>query len=84
MNTPAYPIEKCRSCPTQIIWAVTERGRDMPVDAEPAANGNVALSTNDKGQVVARIVKPHLAFGRKDLRLPHFVRCPQADRWRQR
>ncbi|SCL32110.1 hypothetical protein GA0070616_4389 [Micromonospora nigra] len=82
--TPTYPTEQCRSCPAQIIWTVTDRGRDMPVDAEPDPAGNVALSVNDKGQIVASVVKPHLAFGRKDLRLSHFVRCKDAAKWRRR
>jgi hypothetical protein len=79
-----YPTEACRSCSAQVIWATTDKGKAMPVDAEPAEKGNVALSTNDKGRVIARVVPPHLAFGRKDLRLSHFVRCPQARQWRQR
>ncbi|MEU5939392.1 hypothetical protein ABZ807_09395 [Micromonospora sp. NPDC047548] len=79
-----YPTEQCRTCQAPIIWAVTDRDKDMPVDAQPSDKGNVALSVDDKGRVRARVVPAHLAFGRKDLRLSHFVGCPDAPKWRRR
>jgi hypothetical protein len=81
-----YPTEDCRSCNAPIIWTVTERGKAMPVDAEPAEGGNLAIDWDIPGQlrVRSRVVKPHLAFGRKDLHRSHFVLCPDAAKWRQR
>jgi hypothetical protein len=79
-----YPTETCRSCPDLIIWTVTAAGNPMPVDAEPSTGGNLALTVDDKGVVRSRVVAQHLAFGRRDLRLSHFVACPQADKWRRR
>jgi hypothetical protein len=79
-----YPTEPCRSCAAPIIWTVTAAGKPMPVDAEPAAGGNLALEVDDKGTVRSRVVAPHLTFGRKDLRLSHFARCPDAAKWRRR
>lgn len=79
-----YETEQCRTCHAHIIWTSTTNGKDMPVDAEPAAGGNLALSTNDKGRVASRVIPAHLAFGRSDLRLSHFVKCPQAAKWRRR
>lgn len=35
--------EKCRSCGAEIYWAKTEAGKLMPVDAEPAEDGNCVL-----------------------------------------
>ncbi|MET9303213.1 hypothetical protein ABZX66_28220 [Micromonospora aurantiaca] len=78
-----YPTEKCRTCPATVIWAVTERGKTMPVDAEPTAGGNVQL-VEQYGQLTAVVVPAKRAFGRKDLRTSHFVTCPQADQWRRR
>lgn len=78
------PPEKCRTCQAPMIWTVTDRCKDMPVDAQPSKDGNLALTLDDKGRVRSRVVAPHLAFGRKDLHLSHFVRCPQADKWRRR
>lgn len=33
----------CRSCSARIVWAVTSRGRPMPVDAEPHPDGDIRL-----------------------------------------
>lgn len=78
-----FPTEPCRSCSAQVIWTETERGKAMPVDAEPAPGGNLALWLDGKGDVRSRVVGPKHAFGRTDLRLSHFIRCPQAKQWRQ-
>lgn len=79
-----YPTEECRTCDAAIIWTLTAASKDMPVDAEPAEKGNLALAVDDKGNVRSRVVPAHLAFGRRDLRLSHFVNCPHAERWRRR
>jgi hypothetical protein len=79
-----YETEQCRSCPDLIIWTVTAAGKPMPVDAEPAAGGNLALTVDDKGVVRSRVVARHLTFGRRDLRLSHFVKCKDAAKWRRR
>lgn len=78
-----YTTEQCRSCPAQIIWAVTERDKPMPVDAEPSLEGTVLLEQTGS-RLVARVLPAHRAFGRRDLRKSHFVTCPQADQWRRR
>ncbi|WP_431976152.1 hypothetical protein [Micromonospora haikouensis] len=83
MSAPTYPTEKCRSCPAEIIWAVTERGKRMPVDAEPAAGGNVQL-VEQHGQLTAVVVPAKRAFGRTTLRKSHLMTCPQANEWRRR
>jgi len=78
-----YPTEKCRTCEAPIIWAVTERGKPMPVDAEPTPDGTVLLEPLGLG-FRARVLPAHRAFGRKDLRKSHFVLCPDAPKWRRR
>lgn len=83
MADQAYPTEKCKSCPALVIWAVTERGKRMPVDPDPAPGGNVLL-TEQYGQLTAVVVPAHRAFGRTDLRMSHFVTCPNADQHRRR
>lgn len=79
----AWPTEQCRTCRAPIIWTTTDRGKDMPVDAEPTASANLLVYREGNGPVRSRVVAAHLAFGRTDLRLSHFVKCPQADRWRR-
>ncbi|WFE41931.1 hypothetical protein [Micromonospora sp. WMMD998] len=83
MTEPAYPTERCKSCPAQVIWATTERGKPMPVDAAPTSDGTVLLEQVGS-RLVARVLPAHRAFGRKDLRRSHFASCPDAAKWRRR
>ncbi|MEU6387686.1 hypothetical protein ABZ847_29485 [Streptomyces bauhiniae] len=83
MSEPTYPTEPCRSCSAQIIWATTERGKTMPVNAEPEPGGNVQL-VEQYGQLTAVVVPAKRAFGRTTLRMSHFVTCPNAAEWRRR
>lgn len=78
-----FPIEQCRSCNANIIWARTSSGRPMPVDAEPTRSANVRLRW-EGSEVKADVVKVALAFGSTGNRLSHFVTCPKADQWRRR
>lgn len=78
-----YPTSPCKSCRRLVIWTTTERGKPMPVDAQPDPAGSVALSIED-GKVHSRVVSVKLRFGRKDLHTSHFVGCPQSGKWRRR
>ncbi len=68
MNT-----QKCRSCGAAILWCKTEKGKAMPVDAEPSENGNVMLVGD-----VAKYVKPGETLPGIALHLSHFATCPNA------
>lgn len=37
------PADKCRDCGAAIYWVVTNSGKKMPVDEQPANNGTVCL-----------------------------------------
>lgn len=75
----------CRSCAVPIIWAVTPAGRPVPVDSEPVSyRGNIRLDSQPDGLPLACIIPAMYCFGRHDLRLAHFVTCPEADKWRRR
>jgi hypothetical protein len=78
-----FAVEHCRTCNMPIIWAVTSRLRDMPVDAEPSPDGNIRLEVRE-GQIqpMARVLSVAEQFGKKSLRKSHFATCPQAGRWR--
>lgn len=82
---PAAPFltDTCRSCGARIIWATTEHGRAMPVDAEPSEHGNVELRSR-AADPLAVVVSKERRAGRTDLRTSHFTTCPQRDRWRTR
>jgi hypothetical protein len=34
---------RCRSCDAPITWAVTRKGRRIPLDPEPVAGGNIKV-----------------------------------------
>jgi hypothetical protein len=79
-----YAVDDCRSCHRPIIWAVNEKTlKVMPLDADPAPTGNIAIAGANKA-LRCRVIPPHLAYGRTDLRLSHFATCPHADKWRRR
>lgn len=68
---------KCRSCGARVVWAVTEHGRRMPLDAEPVAGGTFTLTTS-RGELVATST-PGVELGY----VSHFATCPQAGAWRR-
>lgn len=77
----------CQSCGAEILWAVSATtGKRMPVDAAPTPTGNVDLTRNTHGELLAT-VRPqggHTMFDPPDLELhlSHFVTCPDAATWR--
>lgn len=77
-------------CRADIVWAVTTKGRRMPVDADPVANGNVMIvldEDQDEDTPMAFVVNPDappLEGWRGTLHRSHFETCPAADRWRTR
>jgi hypothetical protein len=75
--------DTCRSCNAPIIWAVTDRGRDMPVNAEPSADGSVQLVGREGQAPLAKVLKVADRFGKTNLRRSHFADCPDAPRWRK-
>lgn len=81
---PEFTTEECGSCQAPIIWAMTEKAVRMPVDAQPASDGNVRL--HDRGGVapLAVVLKTHELFGKTGLRKSHFATCPDAVSWRRR
>lgn len=88
------PVVKCRSCGAPIIWAITERGKRIPLDAEPNnAKGNMilvpwgksSLQTGGAPEVTsweARVVAP-LLDANQTRYMPHHATCPDAKRWRR-
>lgn len=78
-----FTVAECRSCHRPVIWAKTTTGASMPVDAEPVDGGNVELLPKP-GAAPDAVVhgQPPLLGG--ELRLSHFVTCPDAGRWRRR
>lgn len=78
-------VETCRSCPARVIWCQTERGKAMPVDADPVVGGNLALKPARAGQQpLAVVVPPAKRAEHEALHVSHFKTCPHAGAWRKR
>lgn len=61
----------CRTCKAPVVWAVTEKGRPMPVDPDRVPNGNIELEDGEDG-TVARYVKADPSVERH---VSHFATC---------
>lgn len=70
-------ITVCRSCGASIIWAQTAKGKDIPIDAEPAPDGNIALING-----VAHVDSLFLKSAQMHYK-SHFATCPNASQHRK-
>jgi hypothetical protein len=72
-------MAKCRSCAATIIWARTERGNNMPLDADPSPDGN--LTFNEPGVVHVWPAGSNPPFGLSRF-TSHFATCVNAKKHR--
>jgi len=82
--------DHCRSCNAVIVWAQTEMGKWMPVDALPNDAGNIMLVArpNSRTPLAVYLTKDQIAafdgsLQRHRLHHSHFVTCPHRDKWRK-
>jgi len=76
-------MSTCRSCNAEIIWATTNKGKAMPIDAEPNPAGNVELIPTPAGpRAIVHGQSPLMA--EHPVHTTHFQTCPNADEWRDR
>jgi hypothetical protein len=76
-------IDHCRSCGAPVIWTITDKGKRMPVDAEPNPDGLIELDELPTGVVrssYAQLTQPRLIAPERYT--SHFANCPQAEGWR--
>ncbi len=76
-------MSRCRSCQAEIIWAITEAGKRIPLDDEPALEtpaGLFTLDSNWPGEGGPRAISA--AAGARLYR-SHFATCPNADQHRK-
>lgn len=80
----------CRSCGAPIFWAVNDKGKREPIDADPREDGNIAIVGKEEGggdPVVRHLKKgegdtlPGLALPRRFV--SHFATCPNASQHRR-
>jgi hypothetical protein len=78
-------MSACRSCGAPVLWAVTDGGRRMPVDRDPAPAGNLVIADrHPDGTPHMTVVDPEqLLLGDPPRYLSHFVTCPHANEHRK-
>lgn len=76
-------VEQCKACRAPIVWAQTLAGKSMPVDASPAADGNVLLFPLADRRWLAVVMTKDEAASKSDERFKsHFATCPNASAFR--
>ena len=76
----------CKSCRAEVLWATTrpkdptKLGKPMPIDPDLVVGGNIALSVDDAGMMIARYVSPAPTV---EAYVAHFTTCPHADEHRK-
>lgn len=78
---------RCSTCGAEIVWCRTERGKAMPVDADPVPDGNIEIDLLDSGPR-ARVLPAEPLLVCIEVRhepryVSHFVTCPQAAQHRR-
>jgi hypothetical protein len=71
----------CRSCKASILWAVTEKGRRIPLEPTKTTRGNMEqVGTQGDGTMIVAVGGKPETFRW----LSHFAVCPGADTHRKR
>lgn len=78
-------MSKCKSCDAEIIWVKTEKGKSMPIDAEPSVEGQfLKVRVDENGtKHVQYLGEREAADCTRPLYLSHFATCPDAGIHRQ-
>jgi hypothetical protein len=65
-------MANCKGCGAEIIWAMTEREKPMPLDAKSEKRFILRLPQGDRAST--QLVETYTS---------HFVTCPKADEFRK-
>lgn len=68
--------ERCKACDADIEWAVTRKGKTMPIE-RVSTGGNLEVTPVGQ-QLVVRVVT--VGYG---THVSHFATCPDAKRFRR-
>ncbi|MEW2635971.1 hypothetical protein AB0903_31115 [Streptomyces sp. NPDC048389] len=72
-----HDVKLCESCGARIRWTVTAAGKRLPVDADPADDGNTAAYYDGTGRLRSRgLTKERPVLEHHEwLAKPHFATC---------
>lgn len=74
-------VAKCRSCQAPIKWLKHQKSRQLsPIDAEPAAGGNVEVLPGEEYRIVGKAER--LTFT-GPLHMNHWATCPTKEQHRK-
>lgn len=83
-------MSQCKSCGAEIVWVTTEKGRDMPIDAQPSPDGRFRKERVEHNEQFNRDLKivhfvrdSELEDNTARLYTSHFATCPDADEHRK-
>ncbi len=78
-------MSNCRSCNADILWARTERGSRMPLDAEPVdSTGRNLFVLRDKSSSEGPLAIAAWGLAHTEPHyVSHFATCPNADQHRR-
>ena len=77
----------CRGCHAPIFFAATTRDQNIPVDWEPAPNGNLSITDTEPVSTAVVLTLGQAAGMREagiELYLTHFATCKHADEFRRK
>lgn len=75
----------CRGCGAEMRWALTDKGKGIPLDPEPVADGNLVLDSEAAdGRPVVRYVRKGEDTGILPRYVAHFATCPEAKEFRKK
>lgn len=69
---------RCKACSAPIRWAMTQKGKRMPLDLEPSEAGTWVLD-GEVANLLARPVRDAAIWPRY---IPHWATCPSAPLFR--
>ena len=80
------PASTCRACHAPIFWAITDKGRRIPLNVAPRRDGNVLISRRGgvtHASVLSRVQAAGARASGKDTYTSHFADCPRASTFRK-
>lgn len=80
-------VTRCRACGAAIFFVATDKNENMPVDLDPAPDGNLSI-TEGIPKPTAVVLTLGQASGMRAAGLltykSHFATCPYADEFRRK
>lgn len=84
------PIAECVACKAPIFFALSSKGKRMPIDAAERPDGNVILDGEGPDPVTRQPIPRAVVLGKADTPLgdppryvSHFVTCPNAGQFKR-